>query len=141
MNVFDQGQANRAAQLKGSHVEITTVPSKDGRFQNFQEIKPASGGIPSTPQPLQAVTAPPVPSQGISKDESIARMSAAKTAFEFLGRYAADVSLDDGEKWAFDLAQKIHKFIGGQEPATASEVAQQVNEIMGTEAVKAGPDW
>lgn len=164
---FQNEIAQKANGLVGQPVSarVTVKPSKDGRFTNYylEDIAP-QGQLPAQAMPAPGGTVIPIsagateqaqiPMQApdTTKDERITRLSALKTAFEFVGALfngAGPETLQEAREHALELARDLYQ-IGyyGQSPAempdTPEEVAAVVNaEVPGAVTVGARelPKW
>ena len=162
---FENGIATQAHSLSGQQVQAQVDVSQNGQYTNYKLIAVRPGiantvgnitqlsgaGLPLTPAPLPVNT-------GRGRDPEvearIVRQSSMATAFNFVGHIlSGSGDLEAAKTHALELAKELfgHAFHGGnadkaQTLQQPSEVAQQVNTVLGTEAVAVGTpeatkDW
>jgi len=165
-STFDNALATQAQGLQGQPVVINGEVRQNGQYTNHNliAIRAAAGGLVAGPGaspslPLGASIIPIAPAtQGRGRDPEvearIVRQSSMATAFNFVGHVlSGSGEYDNAKETALALAKELfgHAFHGGgadkgQTPQQPSEVAAQVNTVLGTEAVTQGApeatkDW
>ena len=153
---WDNALAQAANALVGQQATLGVDITQNGQYTNYnlRTVNAANGVLPGAPAPLPT----PAPQQGRGRDPEvearIVRQSSMATAFNFVGHVlSGSGEYDNAKETALALAKELfgHAFHGGgadkgQTPQQPSEVAAQVNTVLGTEAVTQGApeatkDW
>jgi len=146
---FDNLLATQAQQFQGQPVQANVEVSQNGQYTNYnlKAIRAAAGGFPApanqAAQPISIAPAAPQGEDPLERSARIVRQSSMATAFNFVGHVlSGSGDIEAAKTHALALAKELfgHAFHGGgaDKPQAPSEVAAQVNEVLGTTAVTQG---
>ena len=160
---FDNALAAQAQSLQGQDIQAQVDVRQNGQYTNYNIIalRPSLGAVQvttSTGLPLAPAISPVPVNTGRGRDPQtearIVRQSSLATAFKFIGHVytgAGEEALAEAKAHALELAKELFGHAMGKPteatpvPAAPAEVAAQVNEVLGGDAVavgaKATPDW
>ena len=157
---FENAIAMQAQSLQGQDVAAQVDVRQNGQYTNYNivAVRSANGVGPAT-LPLAPAISPVPVNTGRGRDPEvearIVRQSSMATAFKFIGALytgAGPEALEEARGKAVELAKHLFGHAMGKPeasvtpiPAAPAEVAAQVNEVLGGDAVavgaKATPDW